>query len=326
MEPIEFTNNRDNSLRETFGFFYIFFEELVYLVLCDEQALRAYRTGWKDELLSQDLDELAAIDKFLNIFFNNNIYAEGAPPEQSGIYILILGKLMTIYTEAKTQLSKISKAKKTDTTSRVRKYFYAKHYLLDAIIKYNKQYSADTRLGFNELVLNHMYRLLQYLFGIEIPENIVDIPNFASVEFINDTIQESAAGFSLRIEFNQLELHHMVQQFMIMNDAQLGAISSNPLFETTRRKINHTDMKHIFLINTEPFNKLITCDRMYVDVELGNLTFPPSSYPNVGQIRILENPYDIAHNFELWFNIITQVDPLTSSNILLLYHGSSISE
>lgn len=168
MERAEFIESIQSS---NLGFFHIFFNEFVELVIADPSE---YRKDWKfdEEIdLEEQHQEQMAVDRFLNIFFN--IPVDDSKPVRIIIYLSVLDKLTKIYTDTKEQLSKST----TSTTPPTLKFFYAKFHLLNAIISFNQQNSSDKNLTFADLVTIHMVRLLQYLFNIDINglNNIDDI-------------------------------------------------------------------------------------------------------------------------------------------------------
>lgn len=186
MERAEFIESTHSS---HLGFFHIFFNEFVELVIADPIQ---YRADWKNRIVSeqQEEQEQMAVDRFLNIFFN--IPVDDKNPVRIIIYLTVLDKLTKIYTDTKEQLSK-SKHNNTPLL----KFFYAKFHLLNAIISFNHQNSSDQSLTFANLVTSHMVRLLHYLFDI-------DINSMNDIEVINTLLQE--VGIAIKSNYKEPSL------------------------------------------------------------------------------------------------------------------------
>ena len=297
------------------GFFFLFFEELVHIIIMDNDELRTYVSD-RDDISEAGSYELYAINKFLTIFFKTD---DGAISQQTVLRnILILDKLSTIYKEAKKQFVKLKFAtqlqelrkeirgqegqdarlgeerteqlKQQLSTLEKQSLFYARYCLLNTIIIFNRHNETYYNLSFDQLLIYHMFCLLQFLFDIDLEsdDDAIDVilsgAKYKTIQEINELIREKDLSIQLEINFSSLN----TAKYAI----DIGLDTALPL----------------------------TCEQMYYEVDSCELIFRDD--PEPVPVQINENSYDIAQYFEIQFNAMKKESPLDESSILLLYHSN----
>ena len=197
------------------GFFILFFEELVHIIIMTDDQLQTYVRGIKGIREDKDSYKLHAINKFLTIFFKT----EGPDFSDQTVLrnILILDKLSTIYKEAKNQFLKLKLEKQT--------LFYARYCLLNAIIIFNRH--TDDRLyglPFDELLIYQMFCLLQLLFDINI-ELSGEQDTYNIIQAIDDLIRKKGLSIQLNRDFNRDFTNLNTQRYASV----IGLDTRNPL-------------------------------------------------------------------------------------------------
>ena len=232
--------------------------------------------------------------------------------------ILILDKLSTIYKEAKKQFVKLKFAtqlqelrkeirgqegqdarlgeerteqlKQQLSTLEKQSLFYARYCLLNTIIIFNRHNETYYNLSFDQLLIYHMFCLLQFLFDIDLEsdDDAIDVilsgAKYKTIQEINELIREKDLSIQLEINFSRLN----TAKYAI----DIGLDTALPL----------------------------TCEQMYYEVDSCELIFRDD--PEPVPVQINENSYDIAQYFEIQFNAMKKESPLDESSILLLYHSN----
>ena len=296
------------------GFFFLFFEELVHIIIMDNDELRTYVSD-RDDISEAGSYELYAINKFLTIFFKTD---DGAISQQTVLRnILILDKLSTIYKEAKkqffklkiaTQLQELREAiRRSDeqqaeraaleqqlSTLKRQSLFYTRYCLLNAIITFNRHPEKYYNLPFDQLLIYHMFCLLLLLFDINLESyddavnNILSGNRYNTIQEINDLIKAKGLSITLNKDFTNLD----TARYAI----DIGLDTALPL----------------------------TCEQMYYEVDSCELIFRDD--PEPVPVQINENSYDIAQYLEIQFNAMKKESPLDESSVLLLYHNRNTED
>ena len=307
--------NRDSGPINQIGFLFLFFEELVHIIIMNDDELHAYVISDIAGIEEGVPNELYAINKILTTFFKTE---DGDISKQTKLRnILILDKLSTIYKEAKkqffklkiaTQLQELREAiRRSDeqqaeraaleqqlSTLKRQSLFYTRYCLLNAIITFNRHPEKYYNLPFDQLLIYHMFCLLLLLFDINLESyddavnNILSGNRYNTIQEINDLIRDKGLSITLNKDFTNLD----TARYAI----DIGLDTALPL----------------------------TCEQMYYEVDSCELIFRDD--PEPVPVQINENSYDIAQYFEILFNVMKKETPLDESSVLLLYHNRNTED
>ena len=222
--------NRDSGPINQIGFLFLFFEELVHIIIMNDDELHAYVISDIAGIEEGVPNELYAINKILTTFFKTE---DGDISKQTKLRnILILDKLSTIYKEAKkqffklkiaTQLQELREAiRRSDeqqaeraaleqqlSTLKRQSLFYTRYCLLNAIITFNRHPEKYYNLPFDQLLIYHMFCLLLLLFDINLESyddavnNILSGNRYNTIQEINDLIRDKGLSITLNKDFSR---------------------------------------------------------------------------------------------------------------------------